>query len=62
VGRLEGFPAWAVVRVVGLGPKVGSVLTYESVTGEGPFARGENRSGKVGGATYELREPHLRGL
>ena len=31
VGRLEGSPAWAVVRVIGFGLKVGGVLAYECV-------------------------------
>jgi hypothetical protein len=55
-------PAWAVVRVVGLRPKLGGVVACESVTSEEPYARGENRSGKVGDATYELREARLGGL
>ena len=62
VGGLEGFPAWAVVRVIGFGPKVGGVLAYECVACEEPYIRGEDRSGKFGDVLYEARESCPGGL
>ena len=52
----RGPPAWAVVRVIRFGPKVGGILTYECVAREGPYVRGEDMSGKIGDVLYEAGE------